>query len=175
MWVLQLPPWSVFQLTHPWGCDNKSYRKSIKNRYFNSHTREGVTKGGYLHEIPQDFNSHTREGVTPTPWDNQISWFYFNSHTREGVTIMTGTQSEQICTISTHTPVRVWHPSVQGEWDLEISTHTPVRVWRNAVQQASIKRHFNSHTREGVTNDLTIFTITSLISTHTPVRVWPYI
>ena len=42
--------------------------------YFNSHTREGVTKD-YPRNAPvgNDFNSHTREGVTDNKEDNEMA------------------------------------------------------------------------------------------------------
>ena len=53
-----------FQLTHPWGCDILTQFKCDTYKYFNSHTREGVTTFDFLVCIITDFNSHTREGVT---------------------------------------------------------------------------------------------------------------
>ena len=119
-----------FQLTHPWGCDKKY------NLYGNGRA---------------DFNSHTREGVTCHIWVCQFHRLNFNSHTREGVTF-TPSKNFFPCSISTHTPVRVWpERGTYTDTTKGISTHTPVRVWRARLDKIHLSKNFNSHTREGVT------------------------
>ena len=75
--------------------------------------------------------------------------------------------------ISTHTPVRVWHKPHLYITVFDISTHTPVRVWPDILQTCNGEDgHFNSHTREGVTQAEMRWDNEVRISTHTPVRVW---
>ena len=70
------------------------------------------------------------------------------------------------------------HPWGCDHWDnpnnnvYHISTHTPVRVWPWNQGNTLGSGHFNSHTREGVTDVNIILKINFQISTHTPVRVW---
>ena len=76
----------LFQLTHPWGCD-QWFRIALK--------------------LLRHFNSHTREGVTMEACCTALHTAYFNSHTREGVTCNIICKLTSLA-ISTHTPVRVW-------------------------------------------------------------------
>ena len=57
--------------------------------YFNSHTREGVTRQETVCSYKSiHFNSHTREGVTLRRGEMLGLMWNFNSHTREGVTYL---------------------------------------------------------------------------------------
>ena len=97
------------------------------------------------------FNSHTREGVTRVVAAGNTVGQDFNSHTREGVTLRTAAGAHPQM-ISTHTPVRVWLNSFRPLLRRKlISTHTPVRVWPVPDYVSARKMDFNSHTREGVT------------------------
>ena len=163
-----------FQLTHPWGCDTwqtitKQQCGSISTHtpvrvwqdtrpdwpwpfYFNSHTREGVTRGQWLHSnTNQQFqlthpwgcdhqekmyntcnypiSTHTPVRVWLDVTEISMEFKDFNSHTREGVTEEDEEEDEDD-DISTHTPVRVWHYTTIPFSEMGISTHTPVRVWR---------------------------------------------
>ena len=94
---------SIFQLTHPWGCD-------LRDRLILS----GRT----------DFNSHTREGVTPLPVALPLSLILFQLTHPWGCDANVWPKPTLIC-ISTHTPVRVWHYVFSGwQYLFHFNSHT---------------------------------------------------
>ena len=120
---------TIFQLTHPWGCDRLKLKNHVWQKFQLTH--------------PWGCDLYNRLPLSTT--------FNFNSHTREGVTF-SGLKSWGDVPISTHTPVRVWHkPKFRLPSDDKISTHTPVRVWHWYRWHYKCFSNFNSHTREGVT------------------------
>ena len=160
-----------FQLTHPWGCDTRQPVAECAVKDFNSHTREGVTNSWSNHllfckfQLTHPWGCDTeryiicrRSGFQLThPWGcdstshPQQSILPISTHTPVRVWL-TISNYAGIDTISTHTPVRVWLLDQITSNDLIISTHTPVRVWLQERTRHSRQRHFNSHTREGVTS-----------------------
>ena len=143
-----------FQLTHPWGCD-----------YF---------------------------GTSPQEFSPEIS-----THTPVRVWLLSQLELIFPKIISTHTPVRVWlrgiairllreifqltHPwgcdgggGRGGHWPAQFQLTHPWGCDPICVRYSQRrKKHFNSHTREGVTLRSCYDTYEKVISTHTPVRVWP--
>ena len=137
-----------FQLTHPWGCDQLLPLPQLLPKDFNSHTREGVT---FLHHRtyqmhPINFNSHTREGVTEPCLIGKVIEYKFQLTHPWGCDDVDANRMF-ICEISTHTPVRVW-------------------PWRRSWA-AYCPRHFNSHTREGVTLISALLSCLSHFNSHT--------
>ena len=143
-------------------------------KYFNSHTREGVTCQQYLQitltltfqlthpwgcdadieefkYMAANFNSHTREGVTIPGKVLERAFWDFNSHTREGVTYIRQSPKHGKNNFNSHTRegVTIFCKGYRHRWP--ISTHTPVRVWPNISDDDIDDMDFNSHTREGVT------------------------
>ena len=99
-----------FQLTHPWGCDQRVWN-STKQAYISTHTpvRVWLTNSGYIIKLAHDFNSHTREGVTF--WHRHlVSAIRFQLTHPWGCDVRQR-KSYNTQIISTHTPVRVWHTS----------------------------------------------------------------
>ena len=148
-------------------------------------------------------------------WRSLDVFIYFNSHTREGVTV-TFIYGNFSIPISTHTPVRVWrfmkrirtgwwlfqltHPwgcdcgsyksllrpvafQLTHPWGCDygivergykvgnFNSHTREGV-TTEISMEFKEENFNSHTREGVTTDGLETMKKKAISTHTPVRVW---
>ena len=94
---------SLFQLTHPWGCDKKRAVWCSKLQAISTHTPVRVWR-------------RRKEACG--------GWGYFNSHTREGVTCGQRVKITEIA-ISTHTPVRVWLPGIRTvRQDRHFNSHT---------------------------------------------------
>ena len=77
----------VFQLTHPWGCDQKAVKNPRHRRKISTHTpvrvwplSKGITNCFAIFQLthPWGCDQHGREC--------NYDLIYFNSHTREGVT-----------------------------------------------------------------------------------------
>ena len=163
----------LFQLTHPWGCDDMDYLDiPTLIMHFNSHTREGVTNVMDMYKEEGKISTHTPVRVWLCEINYSMTRYNISTHTPVRVWLLAACQYPLWACISTHTPVRVWLESIQQNqnnnwfqlthpWGCDtmvkllisiwtISTHTPVRVWRHALTGSN----------------------TTIISTHTPVRVW---
>ena len=139
-----------FQLTHPWGCDGYISLSAVKS-HISTHTPVRVWRTVYIKSLDDaDFNSHTREGVT-IPLVNGFQTLRFQ------LTHPWGCDEKVSRYITKY---------------ISISTHTPVRVWHRPTPPCRHSNDFNSHTREGVTLFLSTGLNVKIISTHTPVRVW---
>ena len=139
--------------TYPWGCDDDtlSYYECL---CISTHTPVRVWHSLLLTDV-----QFVRFQLTH-PWgcDYKFDFTYlpesdFNSHTREGVTP---------CVNRTE-PVNIFqltHPWGCDPFEFvtfrlldSISTHTPVRVWPARPLISHNHYYFNSHTREGVTEE----------------------
>ena len=97
-----------FQLTHPWGCDKMVYShwcgvvisthtpvrvwplitfNTVNSLHFNSHTREGVTVNIACLAVFKRFQLTHPWGCDLFHLDEYCPSVHFNSHTREGVTV----------------------------------------------------------------------------------------
>ena len=125
-------------------------------------------------EEREDFNSHTREGVTCWTY-RSCSWlFQFQLTHPWGCDMIDPQYTSRRCNISTHTPVRVWPIKNCDIIKLQhFNSHTREGVTNRLFRHRGIILNFNSHTREGVTISVNYCYRNRVISTHTPVRVWP--
>ena len=140
----------VFQLTHPWGCDGYISQTAVLTQITTNKTKK-KKQTNYIKSLDDaDFNSHTREGVT-IPLVNGFQTLRFQ------LTHPWGCDEKVSRYITKY---------------ISISTHTPVRVWHRPTPPCRHSNDFNSHTREGVTLFLSTGLNVKIISTHTPVRVW---
>ena len=141
---------SIFQLTHPWGCDAKGYYSRTHRKHFNSHTREGVTSG------------ILRVGSLSTfqlthPWGCDALQFHYPN----------------ILSISTHTPVRVWQVVLQQEIQrLKFQLTHPWGCDTTKCLITQIRVTFQLTHPWGCDKWLSCDLCECFISTHTPVRVW---
>ena len=166
---------SLFQLTHPWGCDKKRAVWCSKLQAISTHTPVRVWRrrkeacGGWGY-----FNSHTREGVTETclfhafrhwifqlthPWGcdstpKQIS----EKSMKFQLTHPWGCDSASVICWSNTNGFQLTHPWGCDKFDilgLKTMEFQLTHPWGCDLYDISHGRglpHFNSHTREGVTD-----------------------
>ena len=188
---------SIFQLTHPWGCDKIAKCVYLFKIWISTHTPVRVwhIRPIFYFRV-LDFNSHTREGVTfkkllvecdrtfqlTHPWGCDAEDIFLLTHHKFQLTHPWGCDVIVSCNcsergwISTHTPVRVWQFRKRASyfrwWDFNSHTREGVTFCGLCMNRSM---YFNSHTREGVTNFAALLFLSFWISTHTPVRVWLYL
>ena len=120
----------IFQLTHPWGCDDLINAVETYCKYISTHTPVRVWQSCHTAEIRINrISTHTpvRVWLAVQFATTKHSWFQL-----------------------TH-PWGCDSPILVSFVILQISTHTPVRVWPIRFRFQLLKLYFNSHTREGVT------------------------
>ena len=161
-----------FQLTHPWGCDERL-----------AHKAQGLR-----------ISTHTPVRVWRLPISTTRLLLLFQLTHPWGCDIIERPESLRWQLISTHTPVRVWpselvravsykrfqltHPwgcdVLHCHWYgwRQISTHTPVRVWLTQWGQLHRTALFQLTHPWGCDNENDEYYALTQISTHTPVRVW---
>ena len=146
-------PTPKFQLTHPWGCDVTTTDKTV-NTTISTHTpvrvwllnaRTPAPSGGFQLTHPWGCDFSPEKFIVPL--------IGISTHTPVRVWLLFVYVILYSVFISTHTPVRVWpEPEKPEAPHFSISTHTPVRVWPVLILHRPNVQHFNSHTREGVTD-----------------------
>ena len=163
---------SLFQSTHPCGCDEHIPAQAAPGNSFNPRTRVGATFFSLRSFPPFDeFQSTHPCGCDSTTLTFRASSRCFNPRTRVGATVIARPVFDFVGRFNPRTRVGATRFSYLSNFNNGVSIHAPVWVRRRVPRCRAGSFRFNPRTRVGATISSVSHGCNGKVSIHAPVWV----